>query len=116
MRLLLDEQLSPRLVRILNDVFPDAAHVHDLGLGSADDRTVFQSARDGLRTIVTKDGDFDDLVMTLGPPPRVIWLRTGNGRTSDVAALLRFHARAIAEFEVDTEATVLVLSGEASSS
>ena len=42
MRLLLDENLSPRLARAVNDLFPGSIHVGDVGLRSADDETVWR--------------------------------------------------------------------------
>ena len=32
MKLLYDENLSPRLVRLLEDLFPNSIHVRDVGL------------------------------------------------------------------------------------
>lgn len=55
MRLLFDEQLAPSLPRLLSDLFTDSAHVHELGLGSADDRVIWQQARDHGFAVVTKD-------------------------------------------------------------
>lgn len=96
-RLLLDENLSPKLVQRLEDVFPHSAHVHDLGAGAADDRTVWKLARQDLIpfVVVTKDADFVDLVTTLGHPPKVVLVRLGNCTTSAVEALLRTEAEAI---------------------
>lgn len=45
-RLLLDQNLSPRLVARLADVFPKSAHVSDFGLNAADDTAVYQFAKD----------------------------------------------------------------------
>jgi predicted nuclease of predicted toxin-antitoxin system len=39
-KLLLDENLSPRLVALLSDVYPDSQHVEDVGLGETDDAQV----------------------------------------------------------------------------
>ena len=66
MRLLFDENLSPSLIRRLSDVFPASAHVHDLGLGSADDRTISAFAREHDYVVVTKDADFRALRLTFG--------------------------------------------------
>ncbi len=38
-KLLFDENLSPRLVELLQEVYPESQHVHDLGLGGVDDST-----------------------------------------------------------------------------
>jgi len=40
---------------------------------------------------VTKDADFSDLCMLRGSPPKVIWIRRGNCRTSAIEAMLRRH-------------------------
>jgi len=42
MKLLFDENLSHRLVRLLTDVFPDSVHVRDVGLQAADDSEVLE--------------------------------------------------------------------------
>ncbi len=46
MKLLYDENLSPALVAQLADVYPDSAHVHDIGLGAADALSVWRRAKD----------------------------------------------------------------------
>ena len=46
MKLLFDRNLSPRLVRLLAGVYPDSAHVMDVGLSAADDRAIWTFARE----------------------------------------------------------------------
>jgi predicted nuclease of predicted toxin-antitoxin system len=46
MKLLFDENLSPRLVRLLHDLFPGSVHVRDIGLKAADDPVVWKYAQD----------------------------------------------------------------------
>ena len=43
MKLLFDENLSPRLCRLLADIYPDSAHVRDIGLRGAEDEPVADS-------------------------------------------------------------------------
>jgi predicted nuclease of predicted toxin-antitoxin system len=45
MKLLFDENLSHKLVRLLEDLFPDSVHVRDVGLKSADDPLVWEYAK-----------------------------------------------------------------------
>ena len=66
MRILLDENLAPRLVERLRDIF-DVVHVRDAGLASASDVQVWEFARESGRTIVTKDADFEEFAMLRGP-------------------------------------------------
>ncbi len=58
MKLLLDHNLSPRLVRLLSDVFPECTHVHDLGMNKTSDTQVWRYAAEHDYTIVSKDADF----------------------------------------------------------
>jgi predicted nuclease of predicted toxin-antitoxin system len=71
-KLLFDENLSPSLVRRLADLFPDSAHVHDVGLSRADDTTILNFAREHDYVVVTKDADYRALRLSFGKPvPRV---------------------------------------------
>jgi len=47
MKLLLDENLSPKLARAVADLFPDSLHVEECGLGGASDEAIWQFARVG---------------------------------------------------------------------
>ena len=58
MKLLFDENLSPRLVEALADIYPGSSHVHTCGLGSAADEAIWEYAKDHSFTIVSKDSDF----------------------------------------------------------
>lgn len=78
MKLLLDENLSRRLVPFLQSVYPGSTQVALVGLERADDRTIWQYAKDHGFVIVTKDADYYDLSLLLGAPPYVIWLQVGN--------------------------------------
>jgi predicted nuclease of predicted toxin-antitoxin system len=109
MRLLFDQNLSPRLVAALADVFPGASHVALLGLDCADDDTVWFYARANGYTIVSKDADFGDLSVSRGFPPKVLWLRLGNCTTMHIEALLRVHVREIESLDGDTKVAILVL-------
>ena len=92
MKLLLDQNLSFKLVAALHDVFPGSNHVRPLGLDAADDRTIWDyAARNGF-TLVTLDGDFAELSALRGSPPKVVWLRCGNHPTSMMRELLLRYA------------------------
>lgn len=96
-RLLLDQMLPVRLCRRLADVFETVAHVEALGLEEASDAEIWRHARATGFSIVTKDVDYQALLATEGPPPRVIWLRLGNATTVRMEDALRRNADAIRE-------------------
>ena len=101
MKLLFDQNLSFKLVQLLTDEFPDAAHVRLLGLEEADDSTLWSYARLHGYTIVSHDADFAEMSALLGAPPKIIWLRGGNRSTALTAQLLRDHASLISSWEQD---------------
>lgn len=70
MKLLLDQNLSPRLVGTLAEVYPECAHTSRIGLARASDSEVWSYARDHGYMIVTKDADFNELAALIGVPPR----------------------------------------------
>ncbi|MDP2810661.1 MAG: DUF5615 family PIN-like protein [Rhodocyclaceae bacterium] len=109
MKLLFDENLSPRLAERVADLFPGSAHVHALGLGSTDDATVWQFARSAGWTLVTRDSDYYDMSLVRGAPPKLVWIRRGNCSTDTIESLLRQQADAIAGLETNENAVVLVL-------
>ena len=109
MKLLLDENLSRRLVKRIADLFPDSAHVVEVGLLHAADSAIWEFAKARGFCIVSADSDFYELAAAKGPPPKVIWLK-GCDYPNDVAEeLLRGQAIRIAEFLNDPEVAVLIL-------
>ena len=62
MRLLLDNNLSPRLVDVLGAAGWDVVHIASLGLRSAPDRTVLDVAHRDERFLVSADTDFGALL------------------------------------------------------
>jgi predicted nuclease of predicted toxin-antitoxin system len=108
-KLLFDQNLSPRLVRALAEVFPDSTHVRDVGLASADDDDVWAYAVAHGFLIVSKDSDFHQRSFVHGAPPKIVWVRLGNCTTAQVEAILRAHAGEIARFTKDQTESFLVL-------
>jgi predicted nuclease of predicted toxin-antitoxin system len=108
-KLLFDQNLSPRLVGRLADLYPDSNHVFRLGLDEVSDREVREYAKAEDFVLVTKDVDFSDLCMLLGFPPKVIWLRLGNCTTDAIEQLLRLHYEDIKRLCTDEVIGVLTL-------
>lgn len=109
MRLLFDENLSPRLAVAFQADYPGSTHVHLVGLGSALDDDVWRYAHDHGFTIVTKDADYHERSLIRGYPPKVIWLRRGNVTTAQIEEVLRTHHEAINRLDADAELAVLIV-------
>lgn len=110
MKLLFDQNLSHKLARLLDDLFPNSIHVRDVGLEATDDPLVWQYAKDNGLMLVSKDADMHQRSFLFGPPPKVIWVRLGNCATSDVEELLRNNCDVIRIFHEDGYASFLSLS------
>ena len=111
MKLLFDQNLSPRLVTMLSDLFPGSEHVQSVGLDRSPDTPLWDFARDSDFVIVTKDVDFSDRSAIAGHPPRIIWLRLGNCTTSDIESALRRNQERVEAFNEDEDLGVLALFG-----
>jgi predicted nuclease of predicted toxin-antitoxin system len=109
LKLLLDQNLSPRLVNRLAALFPGSAHVSNLGLDRALDAEIWSYARANDCIIVTKDADFGDMGAIAGFPPKVIWLRLGNCTTLQIEQMLRRNHPTIGDFAADPNTGLLTL-------
>jgi len=110
MKLLFDENLSPKLPSRLSDLFPGSLHVRDVGMKATIDPIVWDYAKDNSFMIVSKDSDMHDLSLIFGSPPKVIWLRLGNCSTLQVESFLRREFNAIKLFYEDKSLSLLALS------
>jgi predicted nuclease of predicted toxin-antitoxin system len=108
-KLLFDENLSPKLPRLLADLFPGSLHVRDVGLKATDDPVVWDYAKDNDFMIVSKDADMHDLSLVFGNPPKVVWLRLGNCSTRQAENLLRRDFDVIKLFYEDESVSLLSL-------
>jgi predicted nuclease of predicted toxin-antitoxin system len=92
MKLLLDENLSKRIVPFLQTAFPDSSQVTLLNLESASDSEIWQHAKANDFVIVSRDSDFQERSLVAGHPPQVIWLKIPNrSKTVVLNILLDYH-------------------------
>ncbi len=88
MKLLLDENLSRRLVPFLLTAYPESTQVVLVGLEAAEDVRVWDYVKANDFVIVTQDADFEELSLVKGHPPRVIWIKTNHPSRSTILKLL----------------------------
>jgi predicted nuclease of predicted toxin-antitoxin system len=109
MKLLFDQNLSPRLPSLLADIYPNSVHVREVGMSEADDSEIWDYAKASGFVIVSKDSDFQQRSLLLGGPPKFIWLRVGNCTVRRTEDLLRSHSAAIHTFDLDDVKSHLML-------
>jgi predicted nuclease of predicted toxin-antitoxin system len=94
MKLLLDQNISRKLVKQLEDIYPGSQHITSIMSENSDDREIWLYAKQNGFTIVTKDDDFEQRSILLGHPPKVIWIRLklqDSGRCGLAATLRESH-------------------------
>ena len=109
MKLLFDQNLSPKLATQLADLSPQSLHVRSAALERADDLVVWRYALEHGFAIVTKDSDFQERSQIAGSAPRVVWIRRGNCSTQAIEDLLRRHAHDIVSLGERPDPAFLVL-------
>lgn len=109
MKLLLDENLSDRIIARIDDLYPDSTHVKTLGLTNTDDKIIWEYAKSNNLIIVSKDSDFHQRSLLYGYPPKFIYLRIGNSPTSRIIQILRDSFDIIRQFTNSTVESILVL-------
>jgi len=109
MKLLFDQNLSPSLPRSVADLYEGSIHVRQVGLRDADDRAVWEYAKQNGFVIVSKNSDFQARSLLYGSPPKFIWLRVGNCPVRPIEDLLRKYSAIIHTFGQDPTRSHLML-------
>ncbi len=101
MKLLLDENLSRRIIPALQSTYPDSSQVALLNLNKTNDIDIWEYAKKEGYAIVTQDADFHEYSLLTDGPPLVIWLRCGNQPKNIVLDKLLNYQTNILEAEQD---------------
>jgi predicted nuclease of predicted toxin-antitoxin system len=96
--LLLDENISHKLISKLSSNFNGIKHIKDFVAIGTDDNTIWEIAKKNSLTIVTFDSDYEDILSINGFPPKIIWLRFGNTSSNTIVTTLLHHSTTIISF------------------
>ena len=107
MNLLIDQNISFRLIKKLEGIYLNLHHVSQLNLTNSSDIDIWGYARKNNFTIVTFDSDFIDISNLKGHPPKIIWLNIGNTSTQNVANKLIEEQKMITLFIENDESAFL---------
>lgn len=110
MKLLLDENLSDRIIQRIVDLYPGSNHVKTLALTNTDDVVIWEYAKANNLVIISKDSDFHQRSLLYGHPPKFIYLRVGNSPTSKIVQILRDSFDTIRQFGDSEVESILVLA------
>jgi len=106
-KLLLDNNISHRLLNKIQDLFPNSSHVMIQNLDESSDLKIWQYAKLNHYTIVTKDSDFNDLAIYKGIPPKIIWLKVGNCKVVELENIFKINEDIIKNFLLNHHSAIL---------
>lgn len=100
----LDAQLPPSLATWIADNFGITCFSATyLGLREANDIQIFEFARQQNAIVITKNGDFVELLRRFKSPPKIIWLTCGNSSKTKLKIVLERHLKSALSLLVTTD-------------
>jgi len=111
MKLLLDANLSWRLISPIKSAFGECIHVNNTSLSCpAKDSDIWRFAKEYEFTIITQDSDFLSFLEVRGYPPKVILVKVGNINTEQMKKILLQAKQSIIELHNSNEYGLLEIT------
>jgi predicted nuclease of predicted toxin-antitoxin system len=107
MKLLFDESLSPRLVSLLRDLFPESESALRNGLARTGDQGILEYAAAHDFVLVSTDSDFEHLLKQV-PDAKVVILHACDYPTQTAADVLRRNAIRIAQLPASQDQLIIL--------
>jgi predicted nuclease of predicted toxin-antitoxin system len=108
MKVLIDQNISHRILTFIQNDLYNFEHVRNVGLKDANDYEIFMYARNNnFDSILTLDEDFQFLLLTQNQPPKIIWIKVGNCPTKILAELINNNSSIISFFLTDENSDCL---------
>ena len=109
MKLLLDQNISRKLVSKLADPYPDSTPVALIDLERASDVEIWEYALERGYVLVSKDTDFCEMAILKDFPPKVVWIRRGNCTTSAIESILKEGQETVEKLVSSLDSGILIL-------
>jgi predicted nuclease of predicted toxin-antitoxin system len=110
MKLLLDENISWRIAKYIENYFDEIIHVTSVHNHRLNDLEIWLYAKENNLTILTFDEDFRSFASYFGFPPKVILLKTGNVSKLVLKDKLILNIDSIIEFNKNNEFGILQIN------
>lgn len=112
MKLLLDLNISYKVIKRINRIYGEVDQIGRLGMSQMDDAMIFQFARTNGYTIITFDAYFHERNLLANSSIKVIWLKLSNTSTENIINILRDNRKEIKAFINDESFTCLEITDE----
>lgn len=108
MNILIDANISWRIIKILNNYFTNVIHSRDLDVVQpAKDLEIWSFCNKNNYTIITHDDDFEKIILIKGSPPKVIILKTYNKNTLEISNIIFNKKLVIENFILNADQSIL---------
>jgi predicted nuclease of predicted toxin-antitoxin system len=94
-KLLVDENISYRILKYIDEKFVGSQHVSTMKKGRVSDLQIWKYAKEHDFIIATYDQNFYEWQLLRDFPPYIVWLRFGNAPTKKIAKNLNAHKNKI---------------------
>lgn len=112
MKVIIDQNISHRILPGISFLFDELAHVKNLDWLDWNDHSIFMAARRlQFDALMTLDEDFNKLLLQHGTPPKIIWLKTGNCSTAKLSSVIISNKDVIERFLLNEGFDCLELYG-----
>lgn len=109
MKILLDENVSWRIIKFIENCFDEVKHISSISTNRLSDKDIWDYAKINSFTILTYDADFRNFVSYYNYPPKVVWLSTCNISKAKLAELIKNNIDSINEFGNNDDFGILEL-------
>jgi predicted nuclease of predicted toxin-antitoxin system len=106
MKILIDQNISFRVIPLIKAYFTVVDHVIPLGWLNYSDHLIFKSSKK-YDAILTQDDDFENILLLNGKPPKIIRIRAGNLNTVQLSIIVNQNIGVIEKFINNTETDFL---------
>jgi len=110
MKLLIDQNISKRIIESISDAFSESIHVTAIQTDTNTDMDIWNFAIKNQLTLVTTDSDFFDLNVISDKSPKIIYVQGEVISTNKMEWALRVNQETIEQFLSENPATCLTIN------
>lgn len=103
MKLLIDQNISHRIIDSISDVYPNSIHVTELDLENSSDEAIWKYALINEFTLLTTDSETCSRNVISKESPKIICIQSDVVTTTKVEWTLRVNQKTIADFITGTD-------------
>lgn len=109
MKILVDQNIAPKLIDNIADLFPDSTHVNEIVLNKSTDQEIWKYALDNDYVLVSTDNGFSNLSILSEKAPKTIFIKGEVITTLKLEWTLRVNEESIKHFVTEDPSICLTI-------